>query len=383
MPHVHVLSSLALACTISAVAAGSGPGSNPFAGQDFYVNPDFEREISSSISSCTDPVACANLKLMKGVSSAWWIDVKAKINGDANHTTSVASILADAASKTPPQLTVFIVYDLPNRDCHAKASNGEICCTYNGDGTCNYDAGGDCSAGIAQYQASYIDPLAALFSSYEGKVPIVAIIEPDSLPNLATNMGDPHCGNGATTSAYKTGVPYAINAIAAKAPSVSMYLDAAHGGWCGWENNAQALASLVSGLNVASKLRGFSTNVANYQPLGVACPTFDWCLPNNHPNDACCEDPCHVEGQYDPAVQEHQVSVCGGGHTHTLLPSNCIPHWHLHSTLPPLPPAPPFPSTCKSCRTTFLPFSQARTLSLTRGAMALTECAQTAQTGAI
>ena len=40
------------------------------------------------------------------------------------------------------QLVVLIVYDLPNRDCHAKASNGEICCTYNSDGTCNYGGGG-------------------------------------------------------------------------------------------------------------------------------------------------------------------------------------------------------------------------------------------------
>ena len=266
-------------------------GSNPFASNNFYVNPAFVAEIESSIQKCADPTTCSNLKVMAGMASAFWIDVKAKITGDLNHTTSVKSILADASSKSPPQTVVFIVYDLPNRDCHAKASNGEICCTYNADGTCNYDAGGDCAAGITEYETEYIEPLALLFSQYEGKLPIIAVIEPDSLPNLATNMGDNHCGNSATGAAYKTGIPFAINTIAAKAPSVSMYLDAAHGGWCGWESNAQALANLISGLGVASKLRGFSTNVANYQPLGVACPTFDWCLPNSHPNDACCEDP--------------------------------------------------------------------------------------------
>ena len=117
------------------------------------------------------------------------------------------------------------------------------------------------------------------------------------MPNLATNMADPHCGNAATVAAYKAGIPYAISQIAAKAPSVAMYLDAAHGGWLGWENNAQQYATLVRDLGVADKLRGFSTNVANYQPLGVACPSFDWCLPNNHPTDPCCEDPCHVDSQ--------------------------------------------------------------------------------------
>ena len=39
-------------------------------------------------------------------------------------------------------------------------------------------------------ESTYIDPIVALFAAYNGKVPIVAIIEPDSLPNLATNMAD-------------------------------------------------------------------------------------------------------------------------------------------------------------------------------------------------
>ena len=39
--------------------------------------------------------------------------IQAKING--NTTTTAAGILADAASKTPPPLVTFIVYDLPNR----------------------------------------------------------------------------------------------------------------------------------------------------------------------------------------------------------------------------------------------------------------------------
>jgi hypothetical protein len=58
---------------------------------------------------------------------AYWIDVKAKIRG--NTTNTVEGILRDASTRSPPELVVLIFYDLPNRDCHAKASNGEICCT--------------------------------------------------------------------------------------------------------------------------------------------------------------------------------------------------------------------------------------------------------------
>lgn len=103
-------------------------------------------------------------------------------------------------------LVTVIVYDLPNRgesrrrgswwlrgrarplttvrsglpraaDCHAKASNGEICCVPNPDGTCNYDSAGDgtCSAGLATYKSQYIDVLAAVLAEYP-QVPVVGIV---------------------------------------------------------------------------------------------------------------------------------------------------------------------------------------------------------------
>ncbi len=79
------------------------------------------------------------------------LDTMGKLQG--SNTSTLEGILADAASKQPHPLVTVIVYDLPNRDCHAKASNGEICCVPNPDGTCNYDSAGDgtCSSGLATY----------------------------------------------------------------------------------------------------------------------------------------------------------------------------------------------------------------------------------------
>jgi cellulose 1,4-beta-cellobiosidase len=237
---------------------------------------------------------------MRNVASAYWIDVMAKISGTG--TTTVEGILTDASKKIHIPLVVFIVYDLPNRDCHAKASNGEICCYPNADGTCNYDQSGDCAQGISTYKTKYIDPLVAVLKKFP-QVPIVTVIEPDSLPNLATNQADPHCGNSATTAAYKAGIPYAINEISALS-NVAIYLDAAHGGWLGWQNNIQSFAQTVNGLNILNKIRGFSTNVANYQPLGIQCPSVGYCLNGQNQNDPCCSDPCKLEGQYNPAQNE-------------------------------------------------------------------------------
>lgn len=285
---------------------------NPFEGHTYYVNPSYQKELNSSIATATGK-AKSVMQEMMGISSAYWIDVKAKITGDT--TGSVEGILKDAASKSPPQLVVFIVYDLPNRDCDAKASNGEICCYANADGTCNYDKTGDCKEGIAEYKTTYIDPFAAVLKAHGGNVPIVLLIEPDSLGNLATNLGHPHCGNSATVASYKTGIPYAVDTLTAACPKCALYIDGCHGGWLGWSDNLEKYVTLIKSMgDVTSKIRGFATNVANYQPVGSMCPwdpqsagsiRNDYCLPDRqHSSDPCCQDPCKLESQWDPANNE-------------------------------------------------------------------------------
>ena len=285
------------------VAVNSG---NPFLSGNYYVNPTYQTNLQNSISTSSGQVKDTLTKMLT-VPSAYWIDVKSKLTGST--TSSVEGILKDAVAKGS-KLVVFIVYDLPNRDCHAKASNGEICCTYNADRTCNYDASGDCSAGIAEYQTQYIDPLYSVLSQYADKVPIVLIIEPDSLPNLATNLGDPHCGNTATQNAYTQGISYAINKL--KTLKVTMYLDAAHGGWLGWADNLKKFTQIVAKLTISvNDLRGFSTNVANYQPLGQRCTWSsadgyrnDYCLNGQHATDPCCADPCKLLTQWNAGNNE-------------------------------------------------------------------------------
>jgi len=291
---------LALALLVGA----QNTGTNPFLGKTYYVNPSYQAELDTSISTATGATQ-QTLQAMRNVPSAYWIDVMAKING--TNTSTVAGILADA-SKKGGQLVVFIVYDVPNRDCHAKASNGEICCQYNSDKTCNYDYTGDCTTGLNTYKTQYIDPLATIFTQYMNTVPIVLIIEPDSLPNLSTNQADPHCGNAATKQAYEQGIPYAINTIASKCTKCTMYIDAAHSGWLGWPNNMQSFTQEIAKLNIASKLRGYATNTANYQTIGTMCTSTDqnYCLPGGAGNgkDACCADPCKEETQYNPCNNE-------------------------------------------------------------------------------
>jgi hypothetical protein len=91
-----------------------------------------------------------------------------------------------------------------------------------------------------------------------------------------------------------------------------MYLDAAHGGWLGWTDNLLKYVSLLQSMDFdLNSLRGFTTNVANYQPLGVMCPfqssdgiRNDYCLNSQHQSDACCADPCKLESQWDAGNNE-------------------------------------------------------------------------------
>eukprot|EP00428_Durinskia_dybowskii_P019143 CAMPEP_0170221260 /NCGR_PEP_ID=MMETSP0116_2-20130129/10317_1 /TAXON_ID=400756 /ORGANISM="Durinskia baltica, Strain CSIRO CS-38" /LENGTH=238 /DNA_ID=CAMNT_0010471937 /DNA_START=68 /DNA_END=780 /DNA_ORIENTATION=+ len=167
----------------AAMPRSLAPQNNPFKDVPYYVNPTYAASLDSSLASAESLVS-ETLQSMKVVPSAYWLDVKTKIEGTG--TKSMEGILADAASRPNPELVTFIVYDLPNRDCHAKASNGEICCTYLADGRCDYSAAGMCESGIAEYKAEYIDKIVGVLQKYDGKVPIVLVIEPDSLPNLST-----------------------------------------------------------------------------------------------------------------------------------------------------------------------------------------------------
>lgn len=261
---------LAILAFLGASQAAQG---NPFEGADFYVNPSYQGEVQGTIN--TYPQYASLLLKAENISTAYWIDRMARI---PNVSAVLQGALEQQTKTGRPTLTVFVVYDLPDRDCAAAASNGEISC-----------ADSTCAEGISTYKSQYIDPITAAFAKYP-KQPIVAIIEPDSLPNLATNLDEPKCAQAQT--AYMTCVAYAIQQLATL-DNVFLYLDAAHGGWLGWPNNlvaaSQIFQKVLSLAGGADLIRGFATNTANYQPLGSLSST---------------DDPCNLKSQYNNAINE-------------------------------------------------------------------------------
>jgi len=217
-----------------------------------YLTPYYAAEVQAAAALITDATQKAKALSVANIPTFTWFDT-------INKTSTLGTYLADASAKGKASGTKYIVqivvYDLPDRDCAALASNGEFTIANNG---------------LNDY-FGYIDQLVAQIKQYPD-VRVVAVIEPDSLANLVTNLSVAKCANA--ESAYKAGITYAIQQL--NTLGVYMYLDAGHAGWLGWPANLSPAAQLFSSLWTAagspSFVRGLATNVANYNSLSTSSP---------------------------------------------------------------------------------------------------------------
>ncbi|KAG6854716.1 Beta-glucosidase cel3A [Blastosporella zonata] len=239
--------------TSSASTSTATPAAgNPYTGYQIYLTPYYANEVAAAAALITDATQKAKALKVANIPTFTWFDTVAKV-------PTLGTYLADASAKGKAAGTKYlvqiVVYDLPDRDCAALASNGEFSIANNG---------------LNNYY-NYIDQLVAQIKLYPD-VRVVAVIEPDSLANLVTNLSVAKCANAQT--AYKAGVTYAMQQL--NTVGVYMYLDAGHAGWLGWSANLGPAATLFnqlySGAGSPSFVRGLATNVANYNALVAATP---------------------------------------------------------------------------------------------------------------
>lgn len=120
---------------------------NPFAGYSFYANPYYSSEVHNlaipSLPASLKPAASAVAK----VGSFVWLDTRAKV-------PTLDTYLADIKQKNAAGaklMATFVVYNLPDRDCSALASNGEL----------KLD-----EDGANKYKTEYIDVIASILAKY-------------------------------------------------------------------------------------------------------------------------------------------------------------------------------------------------------------------------
>ncbi len=269
----------AAACSIAAACSGAPvrPAAlvvqepakgNPFDGADFYVDPAYASQIESAVRST--PARAVQLRKLESMPTAIWLDSIASVGGVA-HTLDDA--LARQKQTGKPVVTVLVVYDLPERDCSASASSGELSVAANGE---------------ARYASEFIDPIAAQLRAHASQR-VAIVVEPDSLANIATNTSVAKCA--AADGVYRRSIALAIRRLSM--PNVWLYLDAAHAGWLGWARNRTKITQIYSDVLAqaggADKIRGFATNVSNYDTLHGGD------IARLEPSDPCPDELTYVE----------------------------------------------------------------------------------------
>ncbi|MDQ0374553.1 cellulose 1,4-beta-cellobiosidase [Cellulomonas humilata] len=243
-------------CITTSASAAEAHVDNPFAGATQYVNPTYAAAVESAATRAGDATLAAKMRTVAKQPTAVWMDRISAITGNADGNGLKFHLDNAVAQKgSGPIVFNLVIYDLPGRDCFALASNGELPAT---------------DAGLARYKTEYIDAIAALLADPKYQdLRIVATIEPDSLPNLVTNISEAACQQAAPY--YKAGVKYALDKLHA-IPNVYNYIDIGHSGWLGWDSNAGPSATLFADVAKTTtagfaSIDGFVSDVANTTPL--------------------------------------------------------------------------------------------------------------------
>jgi cellulose 1,4-beta-cellobiosidase len=243
----QVTSSVRSSIAPSSSSTGSvGPRlDNPFVGGKWYVDPIWSAKAIAD-----------NGSKIAGYNTAVWMDRIGAIAPTESGTMGLREHL-DAAINQNANLIMIVIYDLPNRDCNALASNGELLISQNG---------------FNRYKNEYVTPIVNIFSDAKYKnLRIIAIIEPDSLPNLVTNTSVAKCQEAAGAGGYVEATQYTLNRLY-PLTNVYSYIDIGHSGWLGWDNNLNGATQLIGNAikgttNGVNSVAGFISNTANTTPL--------------------------------------------------------------------------------------------------------------------
>ena len=223
MKLTSVVSALAVASVVSATPTYSPPKtpsateSNPWVGKDYFVNPTYAEKLKETIWTFLkkgDLLNAARTRTVQKTSTFVWVTTVA---GLTNIDDAVKQARKVQSWTRKPQIVPLVLYNLPSRDCSAGESAGEFQIDQNG---------------LELYKKKFVDAYAKKVKAAKD-LTFAIILEPDSLGNLVTNMGVPLCAEAAP--AYVEGIAYAIAKL--QAPNIALYIDAAHGGWLGWNDN--------------------------------------------------------------------------------------------------------------------------------------------------
>ncbi|MBN1312133.1 MAG: glycoside hydrolase family 6 protein, partial [Anaerolineae bacterium] len=226
---------------------------NPFVGAVIYRNVDYVASVNTAAGQ--NPALASRMRQVASYPTFVWMDTIDAVNGDGYYPRSLVGHMEQAVAQGANAIQI-VVYDLPNRDCSALASNGELLIAEDG---------------FNRYMNEYINPIASAVAQFPN-LRVIAVIEPDSLPNLHTNLSFAKCQEANGPGGYRDGIVYALNTLGAYSNFYS-YVDIGHHGWLGWQDSNFLPASqlIADTIKMADKgvnsIDGFVSNTANTSAL--------------------------------------------------------------------------------------------------------------------
>jgi cellulose 1,4-beta-cellobiosidase len=281
---VHLTSViLATAAIAGTVSAAPKPNVNPWADKDRHVVQSYGKKLDQTIAAFVaknDTLNAARTRtVQQKISTFTWVTSRAHLS---NITTTIKEARAQK-KKGKNMIVGLVLYNLPDRDCSAGESAGELSSDKDG---------------LKIYKKDFVDKYAKLVSKADD-LDFAIVLEPDSLGNAVTNQGIPGCAKA--TPIYEQGIAYAISKL--QFSNVHLYIDAAHGGWLGWADNLKPTAevfakvlAMAKKLNPKSKIRGFATNVSNYN-------SFDAKVRENYTEYSPSWDESHYASSLAPYLE--------------------------------------------------------------------------------
>ncbi|KAH8823541.1 putative cellulose 1,4-beta-cellobiosidase II precursor [Flagelloscypha sp. PMI_526] len=247
-PLVALLGSFA---TVHGVATESSSiaNVNPFAGHTFYNSPVYRPKVEAAAKTIR---AAGNKALAKkalkvaDVSTFMWLSDIASVPSLEDWLKEARSI---QRSTRKPQIVQVEVYNLPDRDCGAKASAGELSLSENG---------------LERYKTEFIAPIVAILKKYPD-VRVAIGLETDAIGNFVTGQAL----RSVLTLMRDKNRPMRQLLPLSSCPNIALYLDGAHSAWTGWPGNIEKTAAVVGEIvaeaqetNPKAKIRGLATDVS-------------------------------------------------------------------------------------------------------------------------
>jgi len=203
--------------------------SNPFVGRSLFVNPKYAKSLEQTrqaFLSRGDQTNAAKVQYVQNnVGSFVWIS-NIFLLRDIDDAIRDARA---AQAKGQKIIVGLVLYNLPDRDCSAGESAGELSLSQNG---------------LNRYRTEYVQPFAQKLKA-ASDLQFAVIVEPDALGNMVTGTSS-FCVNA--RGPQQDGIAYAIQQL--QASNINLYLDVANGGWLGWQDNLAPSKSQVDDLSL-------------------------------------------------------------------------------------------------------------------------------------